>query len=563
MLDTTLNSRYHIIKKLGGGGFGETFLACDRWLEDERCVVKQLKPDTMSPVTVRLFEREAQFLTKLGVHDQIPQLLAHFQQDDNFYLVQEFVEGHDLVQEITPGKHWDESDVMYLLEEILKILKFVHKNKIIHRDIKPANIMRRHKDNKIVLIDFGGVKQVKVQTNSTMYTPVVGTQGYMPDEQFKNRAQLCSDIYAVGMVAVQALTGLQPIQLLRDAKTGQLLWQDKAKVSEGLANVVDKMVRFHFAERYQLADEALEAVQNLSLTASYWFGRGDKLIELKDYQEAITAYDQAININPNYSRAWYHRGIALRQLKKYEKAIASYDQVIKIKPDDYQAWYSRGLVLDELDRNQEAISSFDRAIEIKPDYHQAWYYRGLVFNNSGKYDDAFQSFDRAVQITPNYQQAWISRGAALNKLEKFYDAITSFDKAIQIRQASSEAWNGRGWALKNLERNEEAIAAFDKAIQIKQDMYQAWTGRAVVLKKLKEYEDALKSLEKSIQIKQDDFFTWYVRGEVLYYFGRYQESLESFDKVLAINPGYELAIKNRKLPEKKVRKVWFLRWLRL
>jgi eukaryotic-like serine/threonine-protein kinase len=244
MLDKILNSRYHIIQRLGEGTFGETYLAEDHWSEgDNRCVVKRLKPDIINPVTLRLFEREAQYLTKLGIHDQIPRLLAHFQEEQEFYLVQEFIEGHNLSQEIKQGIYWTETDVIYLLEDILTILEFVHENKIIHRDIKPANIMRRKHDRKIVLIDFGGVKQVKIHAGSTMLTPVVGTHGYMPDEQFKNNAQLCSDIYAVGMLAIQAVTGLQPLQLPRDTKTGQLLWRDKARVSEGLADFLDKMVQ--------------------------------------------------------------------------------------------------------------------------------------------------------------------------------------------------------------------------------------------------------------------------------------------------------------------------------
>lgn len=452
MLDTILNSRYHIIKKLGGGGFGETFLACDRWLEDEKCVVKQLKPDTMSPVTVRLFEREAQFLTKLGVHNQIPQLLAHFQQDDNFYLVQEFVEGHDLLQEITPGKLWDESDVIYLLEKILKILKFVHKNNIIHRDIKPANIMRRYKDDKIVLIDFGGVKQVKVQTDSTMFTPVVGTHGYMPDEQFRNNAQLCSDIYAVGMLGIQALTGIEPKQLLRDAKTGQQLWQDKAKVSEGLANVIDKMVRFHYKERYQSADEALESVKNLLLRASYWFERGDQLLQSKVYKQGIKAYNEAIKIKPDYHQAWYSRGIALRKLRRYDEAIDSYDQAIKIKPDYYHAWYGRAWVLDELDRYEEAISSYNRAIKIKPNCHYALYNRGIALYSQKKYEEAISSFDKAIENKRDLPQAWYHRGIALYDLENYKEALKSFDEALSIQPNYELARENRDLAEKKLQK---------------------------------------------------------------------------------------------------------------
>ncbi|MGB7379751.1 MAG: tetratricopeptide repeat protein, partial [Rivularia sp. (in: cyanobacteria)] len=351
-----------------------------------------------------------------------------------------------------PGKLWDESDVVYLLEEILKILKFVHKNNIIHRDIKPANIMRRHKDNKIVLIDFGGVKQVKAQTDSTMLTPVVGTHGYMPDEQFRNNAQLCSDIYAVGMLGIQALTGIEPKQLLRDAKTGQQLWQDKAKVSEGLANVIDKMVRFHYKERYQSADEALESVKNLLLRASYWFERGDQLLQSKVYKQGIKAYNEAIKIKPDYHQAWYSRGIALRKLKRYDEAIDSYDQAIKIKPDYYHAWYGRAWVLDELDKYDEAISSYNRAIQIKPNCHYALFNRGIALHSLEKYEEAISSFDKAIENKRDLPQAWYHRGIALYELENYKEALKSFDEALSIQPDYELARENRDLAEKKLQK---------------------------------------------------------------------------------------------------------------
>ncbi len=168
MLGKTLSGRYYIVKHLGGGGFGQTYLAEDRQLPgNPLCVVKQLKPQATDPLTLqvsqRLFDREAQVLYKLGKHDQIPQLLAHFEQEQEFYLVQEFIEGHELKQELAVGKQLNENQVMTLCGDILKILEFVHQQEVIHRDIKPSNLIRRKQDGKIVLIDFGAVKQVSAQ----------------------------------------------------------------------------------------------------------------------------------------------------------------------------------------------------------------------------------------------------------------------------------------------------------------------------------------------------------------------------------------------------------------
>ena len=266
----TLQNRYKIIKFLGSGGFGNTYLAVDLHLPKQpQCVVKHLKPKNPNPAVLsiakKLFEREAQTLYQLGnENSQIPRLFAHFEENREFYLVQEFVDGHDLSKEITPGKPLSEDVVFKLLKEILEVLTIVHQYRVIHRDIKPQNLMRRRKDGKIVLIDFGAVKEISTMTintqGQTSVTVAVGTPGYMPSEQANGKPKLCSDIYAVGIIAIQALTGLMPQQLKQDSTTGEIIWQNFAQVNYRFAEVLDIMVRDHFSQRYQSADLALQAL---------------------------------------------------------------------------------------------------------------------------------------------------------------------------------------------------------------------------------------------------------------------------------------------------------------
>lgn len=161
----TLGGHYRIVRLLGKGGFGETYLAQDIHLPDQPWrVVKKLQPQFTDPQSLqtahRLFNTEAQVLYKLGKHDQIPELFAHFEEAQEFYLVQEYIEGQVLTQEIQPGKRLNESSVIELLVAILEILKFVHQQGVIHRDIKPDNLIRRTSDNQSILIDFGAVKQI-------------------------------------------------------------------------------------------------------------------------------------------------------------------------------------------------------------------------------------------------------------------------------------------------------------------------------------------------------------------------------------------------------------------
>ena len=273
MIGTLLDQRYQVIQILGQGGFGHTYIAEDtRRPGNPTCVVKHLKPATSDPEFLetarRLFNSEAETLEKLGTHDQIPRLLAYFEENKKFYLVQEFIAGHQLTAELPPGQRCSESQVLQLLCEVLSILEFVHGNGVIHRDLKPDNLIRRSSDNKLVLVDFGAVKQVQMYSIITQEpikeTVAIGTPGYMPSEQGQGRPRPSSDIYALGMIGIQALTGLSPRQLSEDSETGEMIWRDYAQVSDGLAAVLTKMTRHYFKYRYQSATEVLQALQQLT-----------------------------------------------------------------------------------------------------------------------------------------------------------------------------------------------------------------------------------------------------------------------------------------------------------
>lgn len=272
--ETILAGRYQIIKPLGGGGFGQTFLATDNHLfGDSLCVVKQLKPKLDKPqdleIAKRLFEREAKTLQELGIHNQIPSLLAYFEQDGEFYLVQEFIEGQTLDCEILTNKQWNQIEIITFLEDILQVLTFVHNSQVIHRDIKPANLMRRSSDRKIILIDFGAVKlfgvgasQKSSNDQTSSQTVVVGSPSYMPSEQRAGNPQLSSDIYAIGMVCIQMLTGIKDCLTIPKDDLSELNWQNLvvSSISPQFISILDKMVRYDYRHRFENATIALNAL---------------------------------------------------------------------------------------------------------------------------------------------------------------------------------------------------------------------------------------------------------------------------------------------------------------
>ncbi|MEY3223240.1 MAG: hypothetical protein RLZZ203_2096 [Cyanobacteriota bacterium] len=272
MIGKLLDHRYRVIRILANGGFGQTYIAQDtKRPGNPICMVKHLKPansdSNFFTTAKRLFHNEAETLEKLSNHDQIPRLLAYFDENQEFFLVQEFIDGHTLSEELIPGQPWSETQVMQMLLDILSILEFVHEEGVIHRDIKPDNIIRRASDYKLVLVDFGAVKQLRsslvtVGGQGTM-TVAIGTPGYMPTEQGQGKPRPNSDIYALGIIAIQALTGVPVSQLQEDADTGEINWQHLIPINPDLVAILSKMVRYHFKERYQTATEALQACRDL------------------------------------------------------------------------------------------------------------------------------------------------------------------------------------------------------------------------------------------------------------------------------------------------------------
>ncbi|MDJ0714277.1 MAG: bifunctional serine/threonine-protein kinase/formylglycine-generating enzyme family protein [Prochloraceae cyanobacterium] len=265
-----IGGRFQIVKQLGRGSFGETYLAENIQQFRHQCVVKQLRTMAVNNKDFKkikeLFEREAKALYELGRHhQQIPSLIAYFEEEGQLYLIQEFIEGHDLTNELTPNNKLSESETLALLENILEPLAYLHENRVIHRDLKPSNLMRRNADRKIFLIDFGAIKELAVTQiintiGETRSATIIGTPGYMPSEQEEGQPHFASDVYAVGVIAIQAITGLMPHQFKKDPKTGELVWQHKASISREFGALLAKMVSYDRQKRYSSAIEALKAL---------------------------------------------------------------------------------------------------------------------------------------------------------------------------------------------------------------------------------------------------------------------------------------------------------------
>lgn len=256
---------------LGEGGFGRTYEAIDTDRMDDSCVIKQFFPQLQETSALKkateLFKQEAKRLYDLGEHPQIPRLIAYFEQDKRLYLVQEFIEGQTLLQELQQQVTFSEEKIKQLLFELLPILKFVHERGVIHRDIKPENIMRRRQDGKLMLIDFGVSKQATGTVLGKVGT-TVGTPGYAPMEQMRGQVYPASDLYSLGITCIRLMTGCllkeDGTDDIYDGLNGCWIWRKRlpsgVNTSYELGEVLDKLIQDYVKERYQSADEVMQAL---------------------------------------------------------------------------------------------------------------------------------------------------------------------------------------------------------------------------------------------------------------------------------------------------------------
>jgi serine/threonine protein kinase len=305
--DLLLGDRYRLLKPIGQGGFGKTFLATD--LSEpftSLCVIKQSCPQHQY---ADLFHQEAFHL--LGKHPQIPALLGVFEQDGHQYLVQEWIDGQNLEQELATAGSFNEADIWQLLNALLPILQFVHDHQVIHRDIKPANIIRRSIDNQLFLVDFGAA------TSSNITDPnktIIGSAEYAAPEQLRGKALFASDLYSLGVICIHLLTGISPFNLFDDHENSWV-WEDylTTSVSRFLRQILNKLMQSATRQRYSSAKAVLQDINAKPQGSS----RGDQelwteksnlapaSIRVLESLLPMQSIQSATLFDPNTQR-WYH-----------------------------------------------------------------------------------------------------------------------------------------------------------------------------------------------------------------------------------------------------------------
>jgi eukaryotic-like serine/threonine-protein kinase len=464
LLGQVLNYRYEIKSYLGGGGLSYTYLVQDKQRPYQaNCIIKQLK---LTSYNQKLFQEAqnrfvtgVQSLRKLPTHQQIPQLSDHFQNNKELYLVSDFIEGESFSRNIIDGSRLSEAEVIVLLKDVLELLTFIHQHGVIHGDIKPSNLIKRQQDGKFCLIDFAEFKQiVNLRMNAgSIFVAPHGTNGYMAPEQYQNQLQNSSDIYALGITAIQALTGVSPEKLQRDSQN-EVIWRNLAKVSPKLARILDKMVRFQTGKRYQSAQKVLDDLNAQTLREKiekYWviyilvfafFGISIGSIVYKFTQE--TKIDETFN-----------------------EGITKRDEGEKLK--------KQGDIDGAKAKYLQAIEKFEEVIKLAPDHATARAEKGYLHGLRGEFIEQGHSCIEAIRFNPKNYKAHLCVGNAQIAAKQFGDSTKSFDKATKSCNSQSEekrdkeeeektcisAWFNIGEAYSKLNEPEKARDAYNEALK--------------------------------------------------------------------------------------------------
>ncbi|MDM9580682.1 tetratricopeptide repeat protein [Nostoc sp. GT001] len=584
-----LDGHYQILKVLNDGEKEKTYLVEDVNLNGEEFIVKQLSLPNSNPQALtilrRLFDSKAATLEKLGQeHDKIQKLIGSFEENEEFYLVQEFIPGNPLTDEIIQGQLLKEDQVISLLSEILETLVIVHSYGIIHRNITPANIIRRESDKKLVLINLGTFNEAIANT--------VENSEYMPIEQINGNLKYNSDIYALGLVAIAALKGLPAkeisnLQSQKNKLTGEIVWRDKnLKVNRKLAKIINKMVRFDYRKRYQYATEVLDDLKKLinvdddrqkqhqkklllvlagiagciTLSVAAWQFRLPKLVsnaqktlyqegvnkyELGNYEGAVEDFNQAIKLDPQNALAYNRRGDAYYRLGDYEQAQADSSQAIVLNPQDANAYFDRGFAFSALGKYKEAIADYTQAIKLNSKDAYAYYGRGLARAQSKDNKGAIEDFSKAIALKPQYTEAYLQRGILRRRVKQRLEAIQDFDKVIKINPSDAKAYYQRGLTHSINKQKSEAIKDYTDAININPKYIEAYLNRGDIYSDLGNKVEATEDYNTILQIDPKFIAAYIHRGIHRFSFGDYKGAIEDYTAALKLDTNNVAAYNNR------------------
>lgn len=612
--EATLPGGYTILNEapLGRGGFGVVYRA--RYAQDNSLVAAKIlvdrqggEPDAEMQAD---FHREAQ----LNAHLHHPRIVPlywhgvaqfpgpnHSSRSENYpFLILAYADQGSLATVLAQQPLLPIEQAVAYLSQAADGLQYAHDRRVLHRDIKPPNLLLHTphptaQQPDVWVADFGIAVTAHGINTPRQITPQLGagTPAYMAADQFEGQAVKESDIYSLGVVAYQLLTGTLPFN---EANFAEYYIAHKQKIPLSFAEArrgrgfvpntmvdalegavrkaleKDPQARYHaMADFAQALQEGYTKARERERLQSRFFLPPTVARQPDSFYTATTSLqDMPIQpAQPIIQKARPEkklpRGVVpkkealpvrfdelaaladyLKQQEQYTALLQVSEQIIALYPNNTHGWALKGLSLCRFGKYEETLEPYERAIQLDPTNYEAMRNKADSLNKLGRHAEALPLLERTLQLNPTYVEAWGDKGDALYDLGRYKEAIAAYDQAIKLDPTGSYAYLKKGNTLHTLERFEEAIAAYDQALRINPiDSSDAYNNKGNALSDLGRYEEALQAYEQFLRLDQTVSVAYVNKGNTLVTLGRYEEALQAYDQALRLDPTDSLAYLNK------------------
>jgi serine/threonine protein kinase len=549
--DTLLKQRYRLISPVGAGGFGAVYRAEDTQLGDRLVAIKEMAQSGLNSQELaeatRAFQQEARLLGNL-THPNLPRIYDQFEEGGRWYLIMDFIEGETLEARLhaAPDGRLPLKEVVQLGLHLCDVLSYLHTRRppIIFRDLKPANIMLTP-EGHLYLIDFGIARHFK--PGKARDTVALGSPGYAAPEQYGKATSHLSDIYSLGATLHHLLSGVDP------STNTPLLWDFAPlgpDIPAAMQRLIDELVQVRMDERPASAAEVKQRLQMLLDDLNAPTRTGALLLKSRDqvllaalthykaqrYAEALAAFEQLLQRDPNNADIHRNKGRALAHLNRPQEALAAFDRAIQLDPNNPSNHRRKAVALHELKRYEEALAAFDRAIQLDPTHATDHINKGVMLTALKRYEEAVEAYDRAIQLDPQHAQTYALKAVILHSLKRNQEALIAHDQAIQLDPKNKDLYVAKGNLLFGLQWYEEALEVFDRALQLDPNNQEITNYKGLMLRKLNRHEEALALYERALLATPYSPDLLNQKGIVLANQGRHEEAIGCFDRALQLSP---------------------------
>jgi serine/threonine protein kinase len=565
---------YRIIGPLDAGAFGSVYKGVHIYLSNREVAIKMMHHTHLGEEHERAsFLQEAQFLEMLK-HPNILPIYDVGIDEGTPYIVAEFASNgslRDLMKSYKPQLTPLE-ETLTILSQVGQALEYVHEQNIVHRDLKPENILFDARKDAL-LADFGIA--VFLETTKTKYVDVIGSPLYMAPEQFEGFASRRSDQYALACIGYEMLTGEPPftgqhaviIGMKHQMEAPIPPRQHNPTIPEYMEKALLRALAKERSERFPDMNAFLAALLDLPAPAQYvtpsgilsseksvplsaftpnvnvknrtkeeWLDEGNRLYNISQFQDALQAFENAIQMDPTFADAYEGKTSALCALGRYREALNSVETALKLDPGYAASYNDKGDILYEFRSYSDALGYYEHALQLEPDNLEAYLGRATTLCSLGRYQEALAAYDRAIYLDPNVAVAYDGKAWALRQLKLYQESLNFSEKALKLEPGNALFHMGKGRGLFRLGQYEVSLAAFNQAIQCDPTIAQIYDYKADTLYHMRSFNDALHTYEYAIQLDPQLASSYEGKGNVHLNFGHYPEALAAYDQAIKLEP---------------------------